>query len=285
MWWKVIAIVLAVLILAFAIGILYATNRWQSDTRKLHSRMEAVRIPITPTSYDPRELEGLPAPVQRYFRTVLKEGQPLVAAVIAEHTGTFNMSETGEQWKSFHSKQRVITKRPGFVWDARIQMAPGITVYVHDAYIGGEGILTAKLFGLVSLVNLRGTPEVAQGELLRFFAEAAWYPTALLPSQGVQWEAVDDTSAKATLKDGETALTILFRFNESGLIESVRAEARGRTIAGRVIPTPWEGRWRNYEIRDGMLIPLDGEVAWVLPEGPKPYWRGHMHEIKYEFAK
>lgn len=285
MWWKVIAIVLAVLILAFAIGILYATNRWQSDTRKLHSRMEAVRIPITPTSYDPRELEGLPAPVQRYFRTVLKEGQPLVAAVSAEHMGTFNMSETGEQWKSFHSNQRVITKRPGFVWEARIQMAPGITVYVHDAYVGGEGILTAKLFGLVSLVNLRGTPEVAQGELMRFFAEAAWYPTALLPGQGVQWEAVDDTSAKASLKDGETALTILFRFNESGLIESVRAEARGRTIAGRVIPTPWEGRWSHYEIRDGMLIPLDGEVAWVLPEGPKPYWRGHMHGIKYEFAK
>jgi hypothetical protein len=285
MWWKVIAMVLAVLVVAVTIGILYAMNRWQSDTRKLHSRMEAVRIAITPTSYDRRELEGLPVPVQRYFRTVLKEGQPLVTAVSVEHTGTFNMSETGEQWKSFHSKQRVITKRPGFVWEARIQMAPGITVYVHDAYVGGEGILTAKLFGLVSLVNLRGTPEVAQGELLRFFAEAAWYPTALLPSQGVQWEAVDDTSAKASLKDGETALTILFRFNESGLIESVRAEARGRTIAGRVIPTPWEGRWSHYEIRDGMLIPLDGEVAWVLPEGPKPYWRGHMHGIKYEFAK
>jgi hypothetical protein len=285
MWWKVIAMVLAVLVVAVTIGILYAMNRWQSDTRKLHSRMEAVRIAITPTSYDRRELEGLPVPVQRYFRTVLKEGQPLVTAVSVEHNGTFNMSETGEQWKSFHSKQRVITKRPGFVWEARIQMAPGITVYVHDAYVGGEGILTAKLFGLVSLVNLRGTPEVAQGELLRFFAEAAWYPTALLPSQGVQWEAVDDTSAKASLKDGETALTILFRFNESGLIESVRAEARGRTIAGRVIPTPWEGRWSHYEIRDGMLIPLDGEVAWVLPEGPKPYWRGHMHGIKYEFAK
>ena len=39
--------------------------------------------------------------------------------------------------------------------------------------------------------------EVAQGELMRFFAEAAWYPTALLPSQGVRWQAVDDTSARA----------------------------------------------------------------------------------------
>jgi len=209
----------------------------------------------------------------------------MVLAVNVEHTGTFNMSETGEKWRPFTSTQRVITRRPGFDWEARVAMMPGLTVRVHDAYIAGEGILHASLFGLVSLVSLRGTPEAAQGELMRFFAEAAWYPTALLPSQGVRWEAVDDASAKATLKDGETALTMLFRFNENGLIESVRAEARGRTVAGAVIPTPWEGRWSDYEPRDGMLIPLEGEVAWMLPEGPKPYWHGRITRLGYEFAQ
>ena len=134
-------------------------------------------------------------------------------------------------------------------------------------------------------MDLRGTPEVAQGELMRFFAESAWYPTAMLPSQGVRWEAVDDTSAKATLKDGEITLTMLFRFNEDGLIESVRAEARGRTVAGTVIPTPWESRWSHYELRDGMCIPLEGEVAWMLPEGPKPYWRGRIAGLSYEFTQ
>ena len=97
----------------------------------------------------------------------------MVSAVSVEHTGTFNMSETGEQWKPFTSTQRVITQRPGFDWEGRIEMMPGLTVRVHDAYIAGEGILHATLFGLVSLVDIRGTPEVAQGELMRFFAEAA----------------------------------------------------------------------------------------------------------------
>ena len=120
---------------------------------------------------------------------------------------------------------------------------------------------------------------------MRFFAEAAWYPTALLPSQGVQWESVDDASARATLKDGQTTLTMLFRFAENGLIESVRAEARGRIVAGAVIPTPWEGRWSNYERHDGMRIPIEGEVMWMLPEGPKPYWRGRITRLRYEFAQ
>jgi len=161
----------------------------------------------------------------------------------------------------------------------------GRTAYVHDAYIAGEGILQASLLGLVSLVSLRGTPEMARGELLRFFAEAAWYPTALLPSQGVQWEAVNDSSAKATLADGATTVTLLFCFNEEGLIKSVRAEARGRNVAGEMIPTPWEGRWSNYELRDRMRVSMEGEVAWMLPEGPRPYWRGRITRISYELAE
>lgn len=34
-------------------------------------------------------------------------------------------------------------------------------------------------------------------------------------------------SANATLKDGETAVTLMFRFDENGLIQSAHADARG----------------------------------------------------------
>jgi len=285
MWWKVIVVVLVVLAFVITVAILYGTNRWQSDTRKLHAKMEAARVLITPKSYDSHELEGLPAPVQRYFRAVLKEGQPLVAAVSVEHTGTFNMSETGEQWKPFKSTQRVITQRPGFVWDARIRMAPAMTAHVHDAYIAGEGVLTAKLFGLLTVMKQPSTPELAQGELMRFFAEGAWCPTALLPSQGVVWEAIDDAQASATLSDGTTTVKLVFQFDAQGLISSVRSDGRYRVVDGEQVATPWQGRFWDYELRDGMLIPLEGEVAWLLQEGPKPYWRGCIQRIEYEYAQ
>jgi hypothetical protein len=176
-------------------------------------------------------------------------------------------------------------QRPGFVWDARIAMLPGLAVHVHDAYVAGEGILHAALSGLVPLADLRGTPELAEGELMRFLAEAAWYPTALLPSQGVRWEAVDEVSARATLREGDVTLTLLFRFGADGLIETVRAEARGRTVQGAVVPTPWEGRWWDYVERDGMRVPSQGEVAWLLPEGRKPYWRGRVVQLEYAWAR
>jgi hypothetical protein len=134
------------------------------------------------------------------------------------------------------------------------------------------------------LIDLCDTHDVAKGEFMRFFAEAVWYPTALLPSQGVRWEEVDAYSARATLTDDFSTITMLFRFNQDGMIESVRAEARGRTVGEQIIPTPWQARVWNYQERAGMLVPLDGEVAWLLPEGEKPYWRGHIAEASYEFT-
>jgi len=279
-----ILIVILGLTAIFTVALIYGSRRWESDTKEMHAKLEGARRPIGRKTYSPDDLIGLPAPVQKYFRAVLKEGQPIVSAVQVNHSGTFTMSDTGEKWKRFTSTQRVIAQRPGFDWEARIEMMPGLTGRVHDAYIAGEGILHATLFGLVSLANLRGTSEIAQGELMRFFAEAAFYPTVLLPSQGVQWKAIDDLSAKATLIDGATAVTLLFRFDKNGLIESVRAEARGRTVAGVVIPTPWEVRWSTYELRDGMCIPTEGEVAWLLAEGPKSYFRGRITSLHYEFA-
>ena len=96
MWWKVIVFALVVLAFVMTIAILYGAKSWQSDTKGLHTGMEAARVSITPKSYNSRELEGLPAPIQRYFRAVLKEGQPLIAVVSVGHTGTFNMSKTEE---------------------------------------------------------------------------------------------------------------------------------------------------------------------------------------------
>ena len=264
---------------------LYGSYRWNAGTRGLRARLDAARVPVRPRTIDFRELEGLPASVGRYFRAVLEEGRPMVAGVRVRHTGTLNMGESTDRWRPFVSDQKVVTQRPGFDRNGRVTMRAGLPVRVHDAYVAGEGVLRASVFGLFPVIEMRDAGDVAEGELMRFFAEAAWYPTALLPSQGVRWETGDVRSALATLAEGGLSVTMLLTFDEQGLVDTVRAEARGRTVGGEVVPTPWHGRVWNYHERDGMLVPLDGEVAWLPPEGAKPYWRGYITEIVYEAAR
>jgi hypothetical protein len=270
--------------LAATAVVLWATGQWHwsSKTQALLQRLEMARVNAPVERFDPRELDGLPEPVARHLRQALPMGTPMIRAADVVHSGSFNMSQTGEQWKPFTSRQRVVTRRPGFVWDGRVAMAPGLAVHVHDAYVDGEGILEPAILGLFMLVNMRDRGEVARGELMRYVAEAAWYPTALLPSQGMRWEPVDDRSARATLIDGEVRLTMTFHFGADGLIEAIRAEDRGRTIGDRIVPTPWEGRMFDYQRRDGVLVPIQGEVAWLTPEGRLPYWRGTIEELSFQ---
>lgn len=282
---------LAIALTVLAVGIgaggaaLYGASRWRAATEALHARLDGARAPIAQATYDARELDGLPPPVQRYFRAVLREGQPVIAVARFTHTGTFNMGEDAPNWRPFSSSQIVTTQRPGFVWNGRIRMAPGLPALVHDAYVAGEGLLHATLLGMVTLADLRGTPEMAEGELLRYLAEAMWYPTALLPSQGVEWSAIDETSARATLTDGMTTASLDFRFGPDGLIQSSGTTARPRVLGGTVVAAPWSGRGWTYEVHDGMRIPIDAEVAWIQPDGPYPYWRGRIASIAYEYAQ
>lgn len=284
MWWRITLVVIAVVGIIVVAMSAYGWSRWRAETRQLKAAMEAVKVPPRPELYDSTELANLPAPVQRYLSKALTEGQPMIAAAHVEQKGTFNRTLGSDTWIPFTATQDVVTQRPGFVWDARMTMA-GIPVHIHDAYVAGEGILEGKVLGLMTVMEMRGTPEAAEGELYRYLAESAWYPTALLPSQGAQWEAVDDSSARVTLEDGGTRVTMLFRFSEDNLIESVYAEQRGREVNGQLIPTPWEGRWSHYESHNGMLVPMQGEVAWILPDGRKPYWRGTIARLTYSWAE
>lgn len=227
------------------------------------------------------EPNTLPAPVRRYLSAALPDGARPIRGVTIEHTGTFNLSEDGERWRPFTSTQRVTLAPAGFDWRARIRLLPGLSIRVRDAFTGGQGVLEARLLGL-PLADLRGSAELARGELMRFLAEAAWYPTALLPGRGLQWSPLDDTSARAELTTAGVSAGLVFRFGADGLIESVRADDRGRTVRGRTIPTPWEGRWSDYAERDGMQVPLRGEVAWLLPGRRHSYWRGQVQRLEYD---
>jgi hypothetical protein len=288
-WLLWVGLLLAFLALALAGVSAYGSKRWTDAMRAQTRRLEAARLvdkarSASPVRFDSRELEGLPGPVQRYFRAVLKEGQPIVSALTIDMAGNFNMSATAEHWKPFTSRQRVVTHRPGFLWDAQMSMLPGLLVRVVDSYIAGSGLLHAAILGLVTVAKVSGGGEVARGEFMRFFAEAAWYPTALLPSQGVRWEAVDDRSANATIADGPLTLTLSFQFNDAGLIDSVRAEARGAMLGNKVVMMPWECSLSSYEVREGMTVPITGEAAWLRSEGRKPYFRGTITSLTYEFA-
>jgi hypothetical protein len=265
----------------------YGRYCWAKATQVLLSQLEAARVPASSSRYSVDEIRGLPAPVQRYFRAVLRDGQPIVTGATVRHTGTFNVTAFSSRpmWFPFTSEQNVETRRPGFVWNARMELLPGIAIHVHDAYVAGIGTLHPAVLGLFSLTHQNGSGDIARGELMRYMMEATWYPTALLPSQGTTWVAVDDVSADATMVDGDIRMTMRYTFDAAGLVTTIVAASRGALVDGKVVMLPWEGRMSNYQEREGMRVPLTGEAAWLGSDGRKPYWRGTITSLVYAFAQ
>jgi hypothetical protein len=263
---------------------MFGRHRARVQTSRRRTRLNRARVALPDLTYDRQRLQDAPAPVQRYFSSVLKEGQRPIAGVQLTQEGQLRLKPGSDGWRPFQASQVCTTCPPGFDWAARVQMAPGMPAFVNDTYVTGRGSLRATVFGWITVARAEGTPEMAQGELLRYLAEAVWFPTALLPSPHVRWEPIDDSEARVILRDGMNEASLDVRFGQDGLIESVFAPLRARDTAGGLSPAPWRGRFRSYAWREGVHIPLEGEVEWQLAEGPFVYWRGRIVDIHYEIA-
>lgn len=255
---------------------------WRASSRTARATLEEAAAQQAAAPCCAWDAAGLPLPVQRYLRrAVTREAAP-VERVWMRQEGEFNLSEDGERWVPFTAEQWVTLRAPGFAWEARVRMAPGIPVFVRDAYMGGAGSTEARVLGLWPVAQARGEGEIAGDQLMRFLAEAPWYPVALLPGGMVEWSEVDERSARATIRHGTVSAALMFVFGEDDFVLAVRAEARGRMVKGKRVPAPWQGRFSRYVLRQGMWVPTEGEVSWILPSGPHPYWRGRVVEIRYE---
>ena len=227
-------------------------------------------------------LDQLPPPVARYFRHVLPDRRPFIRVARLEQVGTLRTNIRSRRWSSFTARQIVVPGSPGFVWDARVTILPLLHLRVRDAYVGGTGSGRVSVFTGITLAADSGRPELDSGALHRYLAEGAWYPTALLPGPALRWSPLSTTKAVATLTNAGLTVSLEFWFNDTGEITGVYSPGRWGRFDGGYQLTPWEGHFRNYQERDGMLIPCEGEVGWYTRPEWECVWRGRTVEVDYE---
>lgn len=252
---------------------------WRRASDRAFRSLEPAPADSNPPVFSIASLVGLPEPVARYFQFALTPGQPIRSHFEFEQEAEFRAGGFDAPWCPLTARQRFSTQPPGFVWDARIRMAPLVEVRVRDSYLDGVGAMRGRMAGIVPVADQSGTPELAAGALHRYLAEAVWFPTALLPEQGVSWAPIDGRSARATLTDGAATVSMDFQFAETGEIVQGYTPERFRDVKGTGVPTPWLCKYRGYVQRNGTRIPGEGEVAWVLPDGVLSYWRGKVRPV------
>jgi len=219
-------------------------------------------------------INNLPEPVQRYFKYSLPDGQKYISYVRLKHTGTFR-TKPEQKWMSINGIQYFSTQKPGFIWFAKVKPFPLFWISARDKYFKGNGDMLIKLLSNFTIGHSDGK-EISQGALLRFVAESAWFPTALLPSNYLQWEAIDSNSARVIVSDSRINVSGVFYFNEKGEITQFLAERYMGTIKEK-----WICYYKSYKEFDGVKIPVDGEAMWSLKSGDFSYAKFKVTHIEF----
>ena len=162
-------------------------------------------------------------------------------------------------------------------------MLLGAPVLVCDSYLQGKGRMQGKALALLPVINTAEDNRLNQAALQRWLAEAVWFPTALLPDQGIMWEAIDDTRAQATVTDSGISVSLDFEFNDLGEIVSVYAPARYREVDGDYERVPWKGYFSEYIEVDGYRILSQGEVECQLEEQVYSYWKAEITNVRFGY--
>jgi len=257
---KITLIILLILLILFTIAWLGFRVRPKPFSLPTLPQEETTTVPLP---------QGLPAPVERFYREVYGDQVPVIKTVVI-------------------SGQAKI--RPFGLW------LPARFIFVHNTgkdyrhYIEAtffglpflkvnEGILDGKSFFESPMGTYRDDPNTNQGANLALWAEGGWFPALWVTSPRARWQAVDAQTAIlfVPFEYGEESFVV--RFNpQTGLVDLMEA-MRYRDPGEGKSKILWITRNEAGATIPGSKLSAVGSAIW-LDQG-KPWAFFSVEEIVY----
>jgi hypothetical protein len=217
------------------------------------------RIPTRPLADVPRGPvepqtiavpDGLPAPVERFYREVYGDEIPVIDSAIISGRGSMRVSglTLPVRWRFIHATGRDYRHHIEVTWfGARV-------LTIHETFLDGSARLELP-------VGVSEGPEVDQGANLALWAEAIWMPAVWVTDPQVRWAPVDDHTALLHVPGPEGDEVFVARFSpDTGLLtmfESMRFKGEDADVR-----TLWLNEAASWGELDGWLLPIETTVTW-----------------------
>ena len=262
----ILVITIGILMLILLIGKINLELQFKKQIAQLFANS----TPISDKKYSLHQIEKLPEPVQRYFKYVLKEGQPYISSVRLTHKGFFK-TDLKKDFIKISGEQYFSAQKPQFIWKGTTSMFTA-----RDFFIDDKGGLMVTLLNTYTIVDAKGT-NFDEGELQRWMAESLWFPTNFLPSEYVNWVALDANTAKLLFHYKTISFDFIVRFNAIGEIVEIEGE-RFMTAEKK---EKWICKAANYQELNGVKIPISDQAIWRLKDGDEVYAKFEIQKIEY----
>ena len=199
--------------------------------------------------------DSLPEPVRRYLDHAVPSGEPGAPGVRLTMSGRIKVGI----WLAFHATQRCDGN--SFVWRASVGLGPFRPLVVTDRYEGGEGSMSGRLMGRLTLFE-QTDANIVRSAAGRAALEGVFAPRALLPGRGYAWRAESDDHIVASTENPPEHVEVHLHIAPDGRVLNIVAQRWGKVNKGTVGYFPF-GADVHEERRFGdLVIPSRVTAGW-----------------------
>jgi len=184
--------------------------------------------------------------------------------------------DVDSDWMVFNARQTISTATARFDWRAQTGLLG--TVMARASYRQGHGGTGVRLLGLVPISPNIDSTALSRGELIRYLAELAWAPDALLCNTGLRWRNGGPKRLIVGAGAKDKAVEIALDLDKHGRIAGAYAVDRPRAVKGGFSPTQWRVRFSDFRHHLGRWIPFSGEAGWVIDGTYAVCWECRIHD-------
>lgn len=207
--------------------------------------------------------DGLPAPVERFYRAVYGEQIPVIETVILQGRGLMKpamdiplparfifVHNAGKDYRHY--------------FEATLYGIP--ILKVNEGYLDGASFFESPMATSYDDENSN------QGANLALWAEATWFPSLWITDSRVHWEAIDENSALLFVPYEQKEENFVVRFDpKTGLLDTMEA-MRYRESGEDKPKILWIARNEHGQLIDGSNINSTGSVMWLDQGKPWAYF-------------
>ncbi len=227
---------------------------------------------MSDTNQDDRE--RLPAAVYDLAMRLGVKPEIRCSSVMLTQTGRMLRSLDSTSWMSFSAIQTISTHECAFDWQARFGLFGVISV--RDALVDDQGSLDVRALGLIPIMRAQRTTALTRGELMRYLAEIALVPDAILHNKVLRWRVDAADRFAVSAGSGDVEAEVVLTLDSHGRIVGTFAPDRPRSVTAPFLPTPWRGKLSDYRQHNGTWLPFAAEIGWEIDGKGVVYWQGRM---------